>query len=329
MKLILSFLLILFSLFGFSQAGDCPGFCLQTSGVYTAASGAINELNVTNRGCLIANEANSSYWFQICFSSAGQFQFYIDPSGNRNDFDWAVWNTTTCPPTTAPIRCSYAAVPNGGPCATCDWTGLGTNPNTGILATDVSETATGDGWVAPITVTSGQCLTININNFKNGSNTFTINLTGTTANITTSPGCSPLPIELILFGVEDKEIYNLLSWSTATEINNHYFSIERSNDGMLWEEIAQVQGNGNSSTKIDYSYSDYTRTLSVNYYRLKQTDYDGSYEYAEIIYIDNSIKESIKVIKAYNLMGIEVDINSKGALIYQYSDGKHKKVFVR
>lgn len=109
----------------FGQAGDCPGLCITSNGTYAATNGSTNELNASNRGCLTANEASSSFWFQVCFTSNGTFQFYIDPSGNRNDFDFAIWNTTTCPPTTAPIRCSWAAVPPGGPCPLCDYTGLG------------------------------------------------------------------------------------------------------------------------------------------------------------------------------------------------------------
>lgn len=326
MKLFFSILFVFISIFSFSQAGDCPGYCLQTTGTFTATAGTINELNVTNRGCLTANEASSSFWFQICFSSSGQFQFYIDPSGNRNDFDWAIWNTTTCPPSGAPIRCSYAAVGNGGPCATCDWTGLGTNPNTNILATDVSETATGDGWLAPIIVSSGQCLTININNFKNGSSVFTIDLTGTTATITTPSTCAVLPIELLNFKIENKIDHNFLTWSTSSERNNDYFTIERSIDVNNWEVIGFVGGSGNTNEITYYSFLDWTMTDNFNYYRLKQTDYDGTSKYFTPIVIDNTQKQNIKLIKVYNLLGVEVDKESKGCLIYLYSNDERKRI---
>lgn len=326
MKLFLSILFVFISVLTFSQAGDCPGFCLQTSGTFTATTGTINELNITNRGCLTANEASSSFWFQICFISSGQFKFYIDPNGNRNDFDWAIWNTTTCPPSTSPIRCSYAAVPNGGPCATCDYTGLGTNPNTGILATDVSEGATGDGWLAPITVNSGDCFTLNINNFKNGSSVFTIDLTGTTATITTPSSCAVLPIELISFTGVDKIDHNFLSWSTSSERNNDFFTIERSIDANNWEVIGYINGSGNTNQISYYSFLDWTMTPNFNYYRLKQTDFDGTSKYFAPIVIDNSNLHSIKLVKVYTLLGIEVDKESKGCLIYLYSNGERKRV---
>jgi hypothetical protein len=197
-----------------SAQGDCPATCLSTGGTYSAATGTTDELGGGNNGCLSVNEATASYWFNTCFSSNGTFQFYMDPSGNRNDFDFAVWSGTACPPTTAPIRCSFAAVPPGGPCATCDYTGLGNG------ATDLSEGAGGNGYVAPITVTSGQCYTININNYGAGSNSFNLFFTGTTATMncllvlelntdSTAVEYQPDPKEIKV----TKEYYNILGQS--------------------------------------------------------------------------------------------------------------------
>ena len=326
MKFFITILFSFISMFVFSQAGDCPGYCLQTSGTFTATAGLTAELNATNRGCLIANEASSSFWFQICFNSSGTFRFSINPSGNRNDFDWAIWNSATCPPSGVPIRCSYAAVGNGGPCETCDYTGLGTNPNNGLLATDVSETTTGDGWLAPITVNSGDCYTLNIHNFKNGSSVFSINLTGTTANITTSSACVVLPIELINFKIEDGINHNFLTWTTSSERNNDYFTIERSLDANNWEVIAYVDGSGSTNTNTSYSFIDYTMTFNINYYRLKQTDFDGTSNYFTPVVIDNTKYEKMKLVKVYNLLGVEVDKKSNGSLIYLYSNGEYKRV---
>ena len=302
---------------------DCPGYCLTSSGLFNASTGNISELNSSNRGCLVSNESSSSFWFQICFTSNGVFQFYINPSGNKNDFDWAIWNSIDCPPSSSPIRCSYANVPNS-PCVTCDWTGLGINPNTNIMASDVSEDSNGDGYLAPINVSNGECLIININNFGNGSNTFSMNIS-TDANIGYSPMCNPLPIELISFDVISDGIFNILNWKTATEFNNNYFTIEKSFDGLEWKELCKVNGNGSSTSINNYSHRDLITNKTIIYYRLSQTDYDGTDKYYQIIYIDNSIDEK-KIQKVFNILGIEVDKNSKGILILQYSDGSVKKV---
>jgi hypothetical protein len=323
MKYFISILFVLLTLFSFSQAGDCPGYCLQNSGTFTATAGLVAELNTTNRGCLTANEASSSFWFQICFNSAGRFHFSINPNGNRNDFDWAIWNAETCPPSGAPVRCSYAGVANGGPCETCDYTGLGTNPNNGVLATDVSESSTGDGWLAPLTVSSGECYTLNINNFKNGSSVFTIDLTGTTAGITISSACTILPVELLNFRVEGKSDHNFLSWQTASEKNNDYFIVERSGDAINWKELDRVDGSGTTHEIQSYFFKDYDLLNPKDYYRLKQTDYNGDFNYSKIIVSEKLV--NAKIIKIISLNGVEVDTTYRGFVIECYNDGTFRK----
>jgi hypothetical protein len=138
----------------------------------------------------------------------------------------------------------------------------------------------------------------------------------------------PLPIELLFFnGVEEDE-GNRLSWSTATEYNNELFTIEKSTDGIVWEAVAIVPGAGNSSNQRSYTASDYRVEKAINYYRLKQTDYDGRFEYSDIISIDNrrmaSSKEAIRTI---NMIGQEVDPKYyRGMAIICYSDGTSELV---
>jgi len=317
-KIILLTVLIFISLIAKPQSGDCPGLCISSGGTYTATSGTSLELTAANRGCLIAGEASSSFWFQICFTSNGTFQFYMDPGGNRNDFDFAIWNNTTCPPTTSPIRCSWAAVPPGGPCATCDYTGLGNG------ATDLSEGASGNGWLLPLTVTTGQCITININNYGSGSNNFTINLTGTTAGIS----CPiPLPIELSYFKGTPRNEYNIISWATLTETNNDYFSLEKSTNGEEWNVIYTVEGEGNSNTLSLYEYKDPIDISNLlNYYRLKQVDFNGESKYSEIIAVNNSILEK-KLVRRYNTLAQDVDEYYMGLYFELYDDGTIEKIW--
>ena len=75
----------------------------------------------------------------------------------------------------------------------------------------------------------------------------------------------------------------LLSFATALEQNNDYFSIERSTDGLRFSEIGRVQGAGNSLQTREYSYTDNTPLRGINYYRLKQVDYDGKYTFSPVV----------------------------------------------
>jgi hypothetical protein len=118
---------------------------------------------------------------------------------------------------------------------------------------------------------------------RNGWFTFGIDATGTD---------NPLPVELLSF--KGKETANgiLLEWTTATEINNDFFNIEKSYDGTLFTTIGTVKGAGNSNSVISYSYHDNSPYSGVNYYRLKQTDFDGSYEFSYTIAVKYNTSQS-------------------------------------
>ena len=112
----------------------------------------------------------------------------------------------------------------------------------------------------------------------------------------TVSGCSEcgnvLPIELSYFSGKSTNSGNKLSWQTASEINNDYFTIERSLDARNWGEIGMIYGAGNSNTIENYQFIDDNLKNTIYYYRLKQTDYDGSYTYSKIISINTNQKQS-------------------------------------
>jgi hypothetical protein len=92
-----------------------------------------------------------------------------------------------------------------------------------------------------------------------------------------------LPSTLISFEATPVEHrYIQLDWTTVSEINNDHFSVERSNDAISWESIGTVDGAGNSSVILNYEYKDTEPLNGISYYRLKQTDYDGSVMYSSI-----------------------------------------------
>jgi hypothetical protein len=98
----------------------------------------------------------------------------------------------------------------------------------------------------------------------------------------------PLPVELVSFTVDEINNNVQLNWSTATEINNSGFEIERKESGVRsreseWNSIGFVQGHGTTTEPQFYSFIDETLPSGEHQYRLKQIDYDGSFEYSKIV----------------------------------------------
>lgn len=102
---------------------------------------------------------------------------------------------------------------------------------------------------------------------------------------------SPLPIELLSFTGKSDGTKNKLMWTTASETNNDYFTLERSENGLTFEPFTQVDGAGNSSVHIDYSAYDPSPYNGITYYRLKQTDYNGRFMYSPVIEVENKMDQ--------------------------------------
>lgn len=96
-----------------------------------------------------------------------------------------------------------------------------------------------------------------------------------------------LPVDLLYFTAEaiDNEIQ--LIWATATEVNNDFFEVLRSSDGVNFESIGIVDGNGNSNETISYRMTDSNPYLGISYYRLRQVDFDGAEELHQIVQVYN------------------------------------------
>ncbi len=159
-----------------------------------------------------------------------------------------------------------------------------------------------------------------------GISGLTDNIRFTLATINSSQ--TPLPIELITFDAFTIDQQSVeIQWETASEINNDYFSIERSVDGQFWETIEEVNGAGNSNQNIQYETSDTDPHLGISYYRLKQTDFDGQFSYSDIrsveilgetdgvrlypnptnhiVTVEGDQKE-LEDVKVYNLLGQDI-----------------------
>lgn len=105
------------------------------------------------------------------------------------------------------------------------------------------------------------------------------NYTGTFSPFAIGENGSALPVEMLSFAVDCSENKPKIQWQTASEHNSSYFILERSNDGVLWEEIDRVEAAGNSTSIVNYSLLDESAlSRSLTYYRLIQVDIDGKSE---------------------------------------------------
>lgn len=110
-----------------------------------------------------------------------------------------------------------------------------------------------------------------------GSGTVTVG--GTVTCPGSGCGTTTLPVELVYFkGVLEGSVASL-AWRTASEIDNDYFTLEMSIDGEDYQEIATVKGNATTNAAHDYSYEVYLDAIEQVYFRLKQTDFDGTFVY--------------------------------------------------
>ena len=169
---------------------------------------------------------------------------------------------------------------------------------------------------------------------------------GTSAGVVSIPATSSttnvLPVVLVSFDAEylfkDNKSAVLLNWVTLSEINNEKFIVEKSIDGINFESIFIVQGAGNTNTKTNYYSVDENPFFGVNYYRLKQIDFDGKYIYSGVISVNNTFKGQVslfpnptntytsvsgefKQIEVYDIVGNKVNVEINGNKILGLSAG--------
>ncbi len=135
-----------------------------------------------------------------------------------------------------------------------------------------------------------------------GTKTYYTSSTPAQASFTTN---SALPVELTTFAAFEEENKVALNWETATEVNNYGFEIERqkatetSINLSNWEKIGFVEGHGNSNSPKVYSYTDNTVVSGEYYYRLRQVDIDGQFEYSDIVEVAIAPPNSFELSQNY------------------------------
>jgi len=145
-------------------------------------------------------------------------------------------------------------------------------------------------------------------------------------------GGNALPIDLISFTGAVIDGNAVLEWEVASQVNNDYYTIERSIDCENWEKISSLKGAGSTNQLMKYTTYDEKPYVGVSYYRLTQTDYDGKFETFKPISIiydkpirlsinPNPVEDKLNLYLGENLRGMTnvTIVNSKGQEIFSKS----------
>lgn len=196
--------------------------------------------------------------------------------------------------TVAPIKSAFSTFTVGENLASV------TDPDGSIVAASLTSGTLPPG--VSLDTSTGEITVSDANQLINTSRLLGVTTTdqygGTTLNSVTITFDNPLPVELLSFGVKMKEDKTAdIRWSTASEINNDYFTIERSANGLNFKELSRVKGAGNSNQVLNYHSADESPMGGISYYRLKQTDFNGTYAYSAIVQLknDNTVADAARV----------------------------------
>lgn len=138
------------------------------------------------------------------------------------------------------------------------------------------------------------------------------------SDFATAQSSQILPVELVSFTGTATISGNELTWITASEFDNHYFSLEKSADAAQFSEVAQIDGSGNTTIEHHYHYTDAQPFHGDNYYRLRQVNLDGSFSYSNVVLVENNfvtpVVESITPNPSNGLLNLGIT-SSKGGTV--------------
>ena len=131
--------------------------------------------------------------------------------------------------------------------------------------------------------------------------------------------CGVVPVKFISISSQFQDLNVLVKWATATELNNKEFEIQRSDGHTDFKTIGVVPGAGNSSQTIQYSFIDENPLDKTAYYRIRQNDYDGKFDYSEVAEVRPGVtikSEKITIYRVPTNTGNEFRVNAKGLGAY-------------
>jgi hypothetical protein len=131
-----------------------------------------------------------------------------------------------------------------------------------------------------------------------------------------------MPVEFISFTGNAEKDHNELTWLIDSETNCDHYSVEISQDGKEWTVVGEVSANGLN----EYKLRDYDYAAGINYYRLSQTDNDGTVVQLDVISVDNRLPAD-EIISVTNLLGQPCSVDAIGVVVIQYANGTVIKKF--
>jgi hypothetical protein len=232
---------------GYYPSGTSTG-SNNLDGATTTATG------VSETGDDVSFVVNNISWFKFCSVNAGTYNVQFDV-----------------------VSCVFTGTSSGSQMAILRGTD---NSMTNIWqATNPTQPATPIQTSPSFTLAANGCAYLVVDGFAGDACTYSYVLTET------SGSCRLLPIELFSLNAVDKNKYVEITWATSSEINNDYFEVEKSTNGVDFFSIERIEGSGMSANAIFYSAKDYNPSSGVSYYRIKQVDFDGKFSFSKIISI--------------------------------------------
>lgn len=229
--------------------------CSGSPTIFTANSGgaAANTVNAGNNyGCLASSPNPSWYYFKI--GNPGLLNINISAA---SDVDFAIWGPFSS------IAAAQAACNSYGSPISCSYSFSST-----------------EQVLIPGTVTN-QVYVLLVTNYANTIQNITMNNAGGSA--TTNCSIIALPVGYSAWNATASGKQVLLDWTTESEQNNAYFAVQHTADGVTWETIGAVAGNGTSDHSNTYTFTDKAPLPGINYYRLQQVDLDGTPAFSTIV----------------------------------------------
>jgi len=203
---------------------------------------------------------------------------------------------------------------------------LGTLPNESDIRM-CKRSGPGSGWTAY----TGSLTTVN-------TGTKTITVTGLTSfsEFSMTDQNSPLPVEWLNINAVKAGKDIAVNWTTLTEINNDRFEIERSVNGVDFEKVGEKSGAGNSFAPKDYHFTDVDAAITLSgtvYYRIKQIDFNSSFEYSKMVAVDLSGSATVKGVESVypnpfnNYVTLQISTTAEEKVPYTITDQFGKVVY--
>jgi hypothetical protein len=264
------------------------------SSLTASATGAYKNVDLTDS---LYPKAGTKYYIFDSYSGASSLGnrvvlfagcFALPPTNGTNVYDMKFWmSQDNSYPTDLDSIYAVVSVDKG-----VTWTRL--LPGFGR----VNASFPTPGWIqraVDITAYAGQTIQLGIEGVSAYGNIIGIDDIAVRAN-------NPLPVTFTSFSGLKDGVKNILQWSTTTEINNAFFSLERSLDGTNFSELTIINSkalNGNSNAVLNYDFTDVKPIVGKNYYRLKQVDKDGKFSYSQIVLLKGSKLNGVSVSAVY------------------------------